>query len=55
MNKTFSVLLSFLISQIFTIVYGLYYFDVMGSTKADCYAVAGNPNPMGIKAAKIAS
>lgn len=33
---------SFACSQIFTVVYGLYFFEVIGKTTADCYYVEGS-------------
>lgn len=49
------MLCSFACSQIFTVVYGLYYFEVIGTTKADCYSIEGNPSPMTLKSATTAS
>ena len=40
------LLCSFACSQIFTVVFSLYFFDVIGKTTADCYYVPGSKNPM---------
>merc|ERR1719223_331451 len=37
---------SFACSQIFTVVYGLYYFDAIGTTTKDCYYLEGSKIPM---------
>ena len=43
-------------SMIPPIIFGLYFFDIVGSTKFDCYYIEGNINPMTLKtASEVAS
>ena len=46
---------SLLNNAVFLTVYSLYFFDVIGETKTDCYYVEGNHNAMTLKTANVAA